>query len=110
MSLVHQTGAAILLIVLTLCLQCAGLVVLITWLRALWQAVFTSWGHSTLPRWSCNPLLRLVALHGLQILLWAGGYHWLCQPSWESAFYFSASSYATVGYGDVGRWKASLAC
>jgi hypothetical protein len=24
-----------------------------------------------------------------------------CFPSWELAFYFSASSYATVGYGDV---------
>ena len=34
-------------------------------------------------------------------LLWASCYRWLCFPSWESAFYFSASSYATVGYGDV---------
>jgi len=26
---------------------------------------------------------------------------WRCFPVWESAFYFSAASYATVGYGDV---------
>lgn len=29
-------------------------------------------------------------------------------PSWESAFYFLASSYATVGYGDVvlpSKWR-----
>jgi hypothetical protein len=35
------------------------------------------------------------------ILLWASCYRGLCFPSWESAFYFSASSYTTVGYGDV---------
>jgi hypothetical protein len=34
------------------------------------------------------------------ILLWASCYRWLCFPSWELALYFSASSYATVGYGD----------
>ena len=37
----------------------------------------------------------------LQILLWAGFYRWKCFPSWKSAFYFSTSSYATVGYGDI---------
>jgi len=43
----------------------------------------------------------MVALHIFQILLWAGFYRWQCLPSWESGFYFSATSYSTVGYGDV---------
>jgi voltage-gated potassium channel len=43
----------------------------------------------------------VIVLHALQVLLWASAYHWFCLPSWESAFYFSASSYATVGYGDL---------
>jgi len=43
----------------------------------------------------------MVVLHILQIVLWAGSYRWLFLPSWESAFYFSASSYSTVGYGDI---------
>jgi voltage-gated potassium channel len=42
-----------------------------------------------------------VLLHGLAILLWAGFYRSRCFPSWEIAFYFSASSYSTAGYGDV---------
>jgi voltage-gated potassium channel len=50
-------------------------------------------------------LMRLmtafIGLHVLEILLWAAFYRWLCFPFWESAFYFSAASYATVGYGDV---------
>ena len=51
----------------------------------------------------------IIVLHILQILLWAGFYRWNCFPSWESAFYFSAVSYSTVGYGDLvlpQMWRA----
>jgi hypothetical protein len=46
-------------------------------------------------------MTAFIGLHVLEILLWAGFYRWLCFTLWESAFYFSAASYATVGYGDV---------
>jgi len=51
----------------------------------------------------------LVVLHLLHILLWAGfyQYHHL-MADMETAFYFSASSYTTLGYGDViltGSWR-----
>src|SRR5258708_9956197 len=46
-------------------------------------------------------MTAFIGLHLLEILLWAGFYCWLCFPFWEAAFYFSTSSYATVGYGDV---------
>jgi hypothetical protein len=46
-------------------------------------------------------ITAFIVLHILEILLWAGFYRWLCFPFWEAAFYFSTSSYATVGYGDV---------
>lgn len=52
--------------------------------------------------------IAIVSLQGLVILLWAGCYRWLCFSSWESAFYFSAASYSTVGYGDVvlpSQWR-----
>jgi len=45
--------------------------------------------------------LAVIFLQGSVILVWAGFYRWLCLDSWESAFYFSAGSYSTVGYGDV---------
>ena len=41
--------------------------------------------------------MAVVVLHGLEILLWAGFYSWRCLPSWDSATYFSASSYSTLG-------------
>src|SRR6202795_1905296 len=45
--------------------------------------------------------IAIIILHGLGILLWGSFYRLQCFPSWELAFYFSSSSYATVGYGDV---------
>ena len=52
--------------------------------------------------------VAMIALHTLVILLWAGFYRFRCFPSWELAFYFSGSTYATVGYGDVvlpSKWR-----
>lgn len=51
----------------------------------------------------------LFMLHVLQILVWAAFYqmHDLL-PDFETAVYFSATSYATLGYGDVllpERWR-----
>jgi len=46
-------------------------------------------------------MTAFIGLHVLEILIWACFYRWLCFPLWEAAFYFSAASYATVGYGDV---------
>ena len=61
--------------------------------------------HSLGPLRSAVLMVRFITafivLHILEILLWAGCYRWLCFPFWEAAFYFSTSSYATVGYGDV---------
>ena len=45
--------------------------------------------------------IAIIILQGTIILLWACCYRWLCIRSWNSAFYFSATSYSTVGYGDV---------
>ena len=41
----------------------------------------------------------MVVLHFLQIFFWSVFYRWYCLPSWESSFYFSASSYSTVEFG-----------
>ena len=43
----------------------------------------------------------VIVLHFLRILVWSMFYRWYFLPSWESSFYFSATSYSTVGYGDV---------
>jgi voltage-gated potassium channel len=52
-------------------------------------------------------IIAVILLHGI-IQLWASCYRGLCFASWESAFYFSASSDSTVGYGDLvlpSKWR-----
>src|SRR5260221_1107588 len=101
MSFFRESVAAVLLVILTLWMQCAGLAALIFWVSRAVAGDLHRFG----PVRSASLVVRLTAavivLHGVLILLWACCYRWLCFPSWESAFYFSASSYATVGYGDV---------
>jgi Ion channel len=44
----------------------------------------------------------LLLLHLLQIAIWALCYQWYgCFPDFASSFYYSATSYSTVGYGDL---------
>jgi voltage-gated potassium channel len=101
MMFAERAGAALVLVALTLWLQCGGIAGLITWVRR----SATGDIHKLTPFHTARLVVRLttvmVALHVLEILLWAGCYRWFCFPSWESAVYFSATSYSTVGYGDV---------
>ena len=99
MMFLHQVGVAFPLVGLTLWLQAAGIATLLAWIRHAIRSdshrLFRSAGF--LVRFTA----AVIALHGLHILLWTSCYRWLFFPAWESALYFSATSYATVGYGDV---------
>jgi hypothetical protein len=90
MTLLQQAGAAVLLVSITLSLQCGGAAALILWIRSIPEK-FTECGCFTAPR-VMQTTVAVIVLHGIVILLWASCYRWLCLPSWESAFYFSASS------------------
>jgi voltage-gated potassium channel len=101
MTLVREIGIAVRMVMVTLWVQSVGLAALILWIR---RAVAGDL-HRLGPFRSAVLVVRLtgavIVLHGVLILLWASCYRRLCFSSWESALYFSASSYATVGYGDV---------
>jgi voltage-gated potassium channel len=101
MTLVREIGIAACIVIATLWLQSVGLAGLILWIR---RAVANDL-HRLGPLLSAALVVRLtaaiIALHGVLILFWASCYRRLCFSSWDSALYFSASSYATVGYGDV---------
>jgi hypothetical protein len=101
MIFLNQIGAAVLLLGLTLCLQVAGVSLLIEWLKRVLTQDVGQYGPAYSARLVVKSTLAIVVLHGLVILLWASFYRTRCFPSWEIAFYFSASSYSTVGYGDV---------
>jgi len=100
-TFVHQVGAAVLLVTLTLWLQYAGFTALIAWVRHTAAADIHKLGSFRSAGLVIKSTVAIITLHTLQILLLASCYRWLCFPSWESALYFSATSYSTVSYGDV---------
>jgi voltage-gated potassium channel len=101
MNVFDQIAAASLLLALTLCLQVVGITALIEWLKRILAHDRHKQGPAHSAKLVVESLLAILVLHVLTILLWATCYRWSCFPSWDLAFYFSASSYSTVGYGDV---------
>jgi voltage-gated potassium channel len=101
MSFLHQAGAAVLLVSLTLCLQYAGLAALIAWVKRALVGDVHNLRAFQAAALVIRSTIAVIALHGLQILLWATWYRAICLRSWESAFYYSSASYSTVGFGDV---------
>jgi len=101
MTLLREIGIAVCIVIITLWLQSVGIAALIHWVRH----ALASDAHRLGPFRSAVLVVRLTAavilVHGVLILFWASCYRRLCFSSWESALYFSASSYATVGYGDI---------
>ncbi len=101
MILFNQIAAAFVLVSLTLSLQAVGVVTLIEWLKR----VLTRDTHNFSPIHAAALVVKssvaVIVLHGLVILLWAGWYRVRCFRSWELAFYFSSSTYTTVGCTDV---------
>jgi len=101
MDYIHQACAGAVLVALTLFIQSAGLAALIHWVRV--SLVRGRYGPDLFR--SGVLMMRftglIITLHLLTVLVWAGFYRWNFFPSWESAFYFSAASYSTVGSGDL---------
>ena len=101
MGFLHQSGAAAILVTLTLFVQCGGMAALIKWgidhIKRDRHALGAVRSAALIVRLTSI----MIALHMSQILLWAAFYRWECFSSWESAFYFSITSYSTVGYGDL---------
>jgi voltage-gated potassium channel len=101
MAFVPQAGAAAVLVALTLLFQSAGMAALIHWVRSYLEQGTYRFGVFRSAILVVRFTVVIVALHLVQILLWAGFYRWNCFPSWEPAFYFSAASYSTAGSGDL---------
>lgn len=80
----------------------SGMILGIRWLGCSWPR---QGSHFTLARtfWLLvRVVYGLLVLHLLQITVWAAFYQLDgCFPDFATSFYFSATSYSTVGYGDV---------
>src|ERR1700730_9979729 len=101
MIFVREASAAVVLVTLTLSLQCSGMATVITCARPSFAADVLRLGVIRSAMLIMRLMTAFIGLHVLEILLWAGCYRCLCCPVWKSAFYFCAASYATGGYGAV---------
>jgi voltage-gated potassium channel len=101
MNFVRQTCSGVFLVTLTLFVQSAGMAALIVWARDYFDRSVHRFGLFRCAELMVRFTTFMVCLHILEIVLWAAFYRWKCFPAWESAVYFSGSSYSTVGYGDV---------
>lgn len=108
MTLIQQFGTAVFLVLLSLSLVCVGAAALIIWLRDVPKRDFQNVRLFHSAALVLQTAVAVILLHGLVILLWASCYRSLCFPTWESAFYFSASTYVTVGSDGVvlpSKWR-----
>jgi hypothetical protein len=102
-----QLLAAGLLVAVTVCVHAVGLVGLL-------KARLGWYGPARSGFWSATWMLirvtwYLILLHVIEICAWGFFYVWAGSlPDAHAAFYFSAVTYTTVGYGDVvlpERWQ-----
>jgi voltage-gated potassium channel len=108
MNFFHQFCAAVFLVTLTLAIHNGGMAGLVVWERGYFARNTRRFGVFHCAQLMVRFTTLMIWLHLFEILLWAWFYRWKCFPTWGPAFYFSATSYSTVGYGDVilpGAWR-----
>jgi voltage-gated potassium channel len=93
---VREVSAAIVLVTLMLLFQCTGMAALISFAKPSLAPDDLRLGPIRSALLMVRLMTAFIVLHIFEILLWAVFYRWRCFPLWESAFYFSTSSYATV--------------
>jgi len=101
MPFLWELAVATVLVTLTLSLQSIAMAGFVLWARA-----YFAKNTSRLGLMRCADLMVrvthvMLTLQLFEVALWAGFYRWKCFPSWHAALYFSATSYSTVGYGDL---------
>jgi hypothetical protein len=91
---------AVVLVALTVVAHAYGLSFLLPMLSKARAAPPT--GHWEITSLLVRTALYLIAIHLIEITIWALFYWWEgCLSGAESAFYFSGVTYTTLGYGDV---------
>jgi len=101
MPFLREVPVAVVLVTLTLSLQSTAMAGFVLWVRAYFAKNTSRLGLMRCADVMVRVTHAMLTLQLLEVVLWAGFYRWKCFPSWDAALYFSATSYSTVGYGDV---------
>ena len=102
MSLISQLMASTVLVALTALLHLGGLAGLIALLQSHGGRVRTPHVRLDQALLVLISVFSLFTLHGIEIWLYAAVYTVVGEfPDFQDALYFSTSTYATIGYGDL---------
>jgi hypothetical protein len=93
---------AFILVSINVSIHATGMVELLDWLTRKQPKIEREYGVFTNILLFIKIFAILLTLHLAQICVWAGFYAlWCGLKDFESALYFSISTYTTIGYGDV---------
>ncbi len=99
----------LLLVSACVAIHTVGMFLGIRWLKHLWPRRDADFVPARTFGLIVSVVYGLLLLHLLQISVWAAFYQFRgCFPDLSTSFYFSTTSYSTLGYGDVlltGRWR-----
>lgn len=94
----------ILLLLVSACVAIHGLGMILGfhWLVSSWPRRLSDFNYPHLFWFLIRVVYGLLILHLLQIAVWAALYEAIdCFSDFSTSFYFSATSYSTVGFGEV---------
>lgn len=100
-----------LLVLVSACvaIHTGGMLLGVRWLQRLWPRHKADYAPTRTLLLIVRVVYGLLILHLLQITVWAVFYQIRgCFGDFSTSLYFSATSYSTLGYGDVlltGRWR-----
>ncbi|GAB5387061.1 MAG: potassium channel family protein [Alphaproteobacteria bacterium] len=98
-----QISTGIGLLVLCVCVQVAGIIALVRFLPSIGRLFDAKLGKAvSLYSLVVSTVLILLIAHLTQILIWAAFFAGsTATPYFQSALYFAAVTYTTLGYGDL---------
>ena len=100
--MLRQILVAFILVSINVSIHATGMVALFQWVIGMRPRIEKKFGPPDEIWLLIRIFAVIISLHLAQICAWAGFYTlWGGLENFESALYFSVSSYTTIGYGDV---------
>ena len=100
--MLRQILVAFILVSINVSIHATGMVALFQWVIRMRPRIEKKFGPPDEIWLLIRIFAVIISLHLAQICAWAGFYTlWGGLENFESALYFSVSSYTTIGYGDV---------
>jgi voltage-gated potassium channel len=100
--MLRQILVAFILVSISVSIHATGMAEIFDWLTRKQSKIGREYGILNTIRLFIKLFAVILSLHLVQLCVWAGFYAlWAGLKDFESALYFSITTYTTIGYGDV---------